>query len=80
MTISCTLPLSSSQAELAIVGGKRVSLAQLVAASLLTPDGLHFTRAAYRRFVAESNMQPRMVAALNRTIVESIRNAGRRVR
>jgi phosphohistidine swiveling domain-containing protein len=58
------LPLDSSQATLETVGGKGASLAQLVAAGLPVPDGFHVTTDAYRRFVAENNLQPGILTAL----------------
>jgi pyruvate,water dikinase len=39
-------------------------LARLVAAGLPVPDGFHVTTAAYKQFVAENGLQPRIVAAL----------------
>ncbi len=59
-----TLPLSDPQAELAVVGGKGASLARLVNADLPVPDGFHVTTAAYRRFVDENALQPRILEAL----------------
>jgi phosphohistidine swiveling domain-containing protein len=58
------LPLSDPEATLETVGGKGVSLARLVAAGLPVPDGFHVTTVAYRRFVAENDLQARILAAL----------------
>ncbi len=58
------LPLSDPQATLALVGGKGASLARLAAASLPVPGGFHITTAAYRQFVAENDLQPHILAAL----------------
>ena len=58
------LPLADSRATLETVGGKGASLARLVAAGLPVPDGFHVTTAAYRRFVAENDLQPGILAAL----------------
>jgi len=58
------LSLADGQATLETVGGKGASLARLVAAGLPVPDGFHVTTAAYRRFVAENNLQPSILAAL----------------
>jgi phosphoenolpyruvate synthase/pyruvate phosphate dikinase len=58
------LPLADSRATLETVGGKGASLARLVAASLPVPGGFHVTTAAYRRFVAENDLQPGILAAL----------------
>jgi phosphohistidine swiveling domain-containing protein len=64
MTSKYTVPLSSPQAELAIVGGKGASLARMANAGLPVPDGFHVTTAGYRRFVEENGLQPRILAAL----------------
>jgi len=64
MSDSYTLPLSDSQAELDVVGGKGASLARLVRAGLPVPDGFHVTTAAYRRFVDENALQPRILESL----------------
>jgi pyruvate,water dikinase len=58
------LPLADERATLATVGGKGASLARLARAGLPVPDGIHLTTAAYRRFVAENGLQPRILAAL----------------
>ena len=59
-----TLPLSDPKAELAVVGGKGASLARLVNAGLPVPDGFQITTAAYRAFVDENALQPRILEAL----------------
>ncbi|MBL7065919.1 MAG: phosphoenolpyruvate synthase [Anaerolineae bacterium] len=59
-----TLPLADSQAKLSVVGGKGASLARLVAAELPVPDGFHVTTDAYRQFIAENDLQPCILAAL----------------
>ena len=58
------LPLADAGASLEAVGGKGASLARLAGAGLPVPDGFHVTTAAYRRFVAENDLQPGIVAAL----------------
>ncbi|MBN1978326.1 MAG: phosphoenolpyruvate synthase [Anaerolineae bacterium] len=58
------LPLSDELATLQVVGGKGASLSRLVAAGLPVPDGFHVTTAAYKQFVAENDLQPRILAAL----------------
>jgi phosphoenolpyruvate synthase/pyruvate phosphate dikinase len=58
------LPLADPGAALETVGGKGASLARLVTAGLPVPDGFHVTTKAYRRFVAENDLQPGIVAAL----------------
>jgi phosphohistidine swiveling domain-containing protein len=58
------LPLADPGATLQTAGGKGASLARLVAAGLPVPDGFHVTTAAYRRFVAENDLQAGILAAL----------------
>jgi rifampicin phosphotransferase len=53
-----TLPLDDPCADLATVGGKGESLAELVRAGLPVPPGFHVTTAAYRAFVQESGIEP----------------------
>ena len=64
MSKQYTLALSDSQAELSTAGGKGASLARLVQAGLPVPDGFHVTTAAYRAFVDENSLQPRILEAL----------------
>ena len=66
MNAMYVLPLSDEQAALQVVGGKGASLSRLVAAGLPVPDGFHVTTAAYKQFVAENGLQPRILAALER--------------
>jgi pyruvate,water dikinase len=58
------LPLSDLEATLEAVGGKGMSLAKLSRAGLPVPGGFHVTTEAYRRFVADNGLQPRILAAL----------------
>ncbi len=58
------LPLNDPQATLDLVGGKGASLAKLANAGLPVPGGFHVTTAAYKQFVAENGLQPRILAAL----------------
>jgi len=58
------LKLADLQATLEIVGGKGMSLAKLTRAGLPVPGGFHLTTEAYRRFVSENGLQPRILAAL----------------
>jgi rifampicin phosphotransferase len=58
------LPLGSNRATLETAGGKGASLARLVRAGLPVPDGFHITTSCYRRFVAENQLQERILAAL----------------
>ena len=58
------LPLSASDATLESVGGKGMSLAKLSRAGLPVPGGFHITTDAYRLFVSENGLQPRILGAL----------------
>ncbi|MBN1877713.1 MAG: hypothetical protein JXA33_26050, partial [Anaerolineae bacterium] len=58
------LPLADSAATLEIVGGKGASLARLANAGLPVPGGFHVTTDAYKQFVVENDLQPRILAAL----------------
>ena len=58
------ISLGEPGVSLEIVGGKGASLARLVAAGLPVPDGFHVTTEAYRQFVDENDLQPRILAAL----------------
>ena len=58
------LPLNDPQATLNIVGGKGASLAKLANAGLSVPGGFHVTSDAYKQFVAENNLQPRILAVI----------------
>lgn len=60
------LPLGGPGATLENVGGKGASLARLLATGLPVPSGFHVTTAAYQRFVAENNLEPGILAALER--------------
>lgn len=52
------LPLADSRATLETVGGKGASLARLAQAGLPVPPAFYVTTEAYRRFVADSGLQP----------------------
>ncbi len=58
------LSLFDLNATLESVGGKGASLAKLANAGLPVPGGFHVTTAAYKQFVAENDLQPRILAAL----------------
>jgi pyruvate,water dikinase len=59
-----TLALSDPDATLENVGGKGMSLAKMLSAGLPVPGGFHVTTEAYRRFVADNQIQTRLLAAL----------------
>lgn len=64
MASEYVLTLNDAQASLALVGGKGASLARLASAWLPVPSGFHVTTTAYQQFVAENNLQPAILAAL----------------
>jgi pyruvate,water dikinase len=80
MNAAYVLPLAHPDATLESVGGKGVSLVALLNAGLPVPGGFHVTTEAYRRFVAENGIQPRISATLqemdpsNPTSIETASN------
>ena len=64
MTTNYVLSLADKRVTIETTGGKGASLARLSAAGLPVPDGFHTTTEAYRRFVAENDLQPGILAAL----------------
>lgn len=60
------LDLSDPGATLEAAGGKGASLARLYAAGFPVPEGFHITTGAYRRFIAENDLQPVIEAVLER--------------
>jgi len=58
------LSLFDPQADLEMVGGKGASLARLANAGLPVPGGFHVTTAAYKQFLAENDLQPRILRML----------------
>lgn len=65
MSEQFVLPLNDLGADLETVGGKGASLARMINAGLPVPDGFHITTEAYRRFVAENDLQPIIDDALS---------------
>lgn len=61
-----TLPLDDRSSSLEMVGGKGASLTKMVAAELPVPEGYHITTSAYRLFVAENGLQPRIMEILKK--------------
>jgi pyruvate,water dikinase len=64
LTHEYVLVLADPKATLANVGGKGASLARLANAGLPVPDGFHITTEAYKQFVAQNDLQPHILAAL----------------
>lgn len=62
--IPYVLPLADPRADLAAAGGKGMSLARMIQAGLPVPGGFHVTTEAYRLFVSENELQPRILDAL----------------
>ena len=55
------LPIDSDQATLDVAGGKGRSLAEMANAGLAVPGGFYVTTAAYRRFVADNDLQAKII-------------------
>ncbi|MBN1259045.1 MAG: phosphoenolpyruvate synthase [Anaerolineae bacterium] len=64
MTEHYTLRLESERATLARVGGKGAALAEMARAGLPVPDGFHVVTGAYQAFVAQNDLTPAILAAL----------------
>ncbi len=56
------LPLDTTESSLEVLGGKGRSLARMAAAGLTVPGGFQLTTAAYRGFVADNNLQGKILA------------------
>ena len=61
MTNTNILPIDTREATLEVVGGKGRSLAAMSNAGLAVPGGFHVTTMAYRRFVADNDLQPKII-------------------
>jgi phosphoenolpyruvate synthase/pyruvate phosphate dikinase len=70
VTKSLIVPLDSQVYSLEIVGGKDRSLAKLTNAGFDVPDGFKVTTQAYRQFVAEHDLQSRILEPAKPRIVE----------
>ena len=82
MTTPYTLPLDDLNATLETVGGKGASLARLRRTELPVPGGFHVTTAAYRQFVAENNLQTKLLdilATADPTQPSTLENASQRI-
>jgi phosphohistidine swiveling domain-containing protein len=55
------LPLDTTECSLEILGGKGRSLAKMSTAGLAVPGGFQLTTAAYRGFVADNNLQDKIL-------------------
>ena len=63
-TTSCILPLDSTQADLALAGGKGANLSRLARASFPVPGGFLVTTRAYQAFVACNHLEESILACL----------------
>lgn len=59
------LSMTHHQATLETVGGKGMSLSNMLAAGLPVPDGFHVTTEAYRLFVHINEIQPQIINILD---------------
>ena len=64
MSDQFVLAINDRQTDVESVGGKGASLDRLMNAGLPVPPGFHITTKAYRRFVADNNLQPIIETAL----------------
>ncbi len=65
-----TTPLSTTDDALEVVGGKGRSLAKMAKAGFHVPGGFLITTAAYRGFVADNNLQDRILGLAQPAVVE----------
>ena len=70
MTNTNILPIDTGEATLEVVGGKGRSLAEMANAGLAVPGGFYVTTAAYRRFVADNDLQAKIIELAKPTIGE----------
>jgi phosphohistidine swiveling domain-containing protein len=55
------LPLDTAESSLDVLGGKGRSLARMATAGMSVPGGFQITTAAYRSFVADNNLQAKIL-------------------
>jgi phosphohistidine swiveling domain-containing protein len=65
-----TLPLATRNNDLNTIGGKGRSLSRLSNSGFNVPDGFLVPTAAYRRFVADNDLQPRILNLCKPIIIE----------
>ena len=65
-----TLPLATRNNDLNTIGGKGRSLSRLSNSGFNVPDGFLVPTAAYRRFVADNDLQSRILNLCKPTIIE----------
>ena len=82
MSTKYILSLDVQSSTLEVIGGKGVSLARMANAGFPVPGGYHITTLAYRHFVEENNLQPRILEILERVDVsdpESLAAASKKI-
>jgi len=66
MSTPYILSLDDHSANLELVGGKGFSLTKLARAGFPVPGGYHITTLAYKRFIEENDLQPRILGIIDR--------------
>ena len=82
MSTKYILSLDDQSSTLEVVGGKGVSLARMANAGFPVPGGYHITTLAYRHFVEENNLQPRILEIIERVDVsdpESLASTSKKI-
>ena len=69
--LSNTLPLATTQANLDLVGGKGMSLANLTAAAFPVPDGFHLTCRAYDEYISAYQLHDQIQALAQPQLVDN---------
>lgn len=72
MTEALTVPLNTKNNGLEVVGGKGRSLSRLANAGFNVPGGFQIPTSAYRSFVADNNLQNRILEFAKPTIHEGV--------
>ncbi|MEM7364087.1 MAG: PEP/pyruvate-binding domain-containing protein, partial [Pseudomonadota bacterium] len=70
MSPDYVLPLRTEHASLEVVGGKGRSLSEMANAGLTVPDGFYVTTLAYRGYVAENDLQSKIIDLIKPEIGE----------
>ena len=69
--MSNILPLATTQANLDLVGGKGMSLANLTAAAFPVPDGFHLTCRAYDEYISAYQLHDQIQALAQPQLVDN---------
>ena len=70
--MSITLPLSTTENDLEVVGGKGRSLSKLIQAGFSVPDGFLVPTETYRRFVVDNNIQEEILGLAKPSISDGV--------